>query len=47
MNECIAKQHRMYGGMQNGSYSEKEKSRENKSKDTMVKTEGSKLSGSV
>ena len=26
-----------YGGMQNGSYGEKEKSRESKAKDTMVK----------
>ena len=32
-----------YGGMQNGSYGEKEKSRESKAKDTMVKTEGDKF----
>ena len=30
-----------YGGMQNGSYGEKEKSRESKAKDTMVENEGS------
>ena len=28
-----------YGGMQNGSYGEKEKNRENKAKDTMMETE--------
>ena len=32
---------------QNGSYGEKEKSRESKTKDTMVETEGDKLSKSV
>ena len=37
----------LYGGMKNGSYGEKEKSRENKAKDTMVETEGNKLSRSV
>ena len=31
-----------YGGMQNGSHGEKEKSRESKAKDTMVETEGDK-----
>ena len=36
-----------YGSMQNGSYGEKEKSRENKAKDTMVETERDKLSRSV
>ena len=36
-----------YDGMQNGSYCEKEKSRESKVKDTMVITEGDKLSRSV
>ena len=36
-----------YGGMQNGSYGEKEKSRESKAKDTVVETEGDKLSRSV
>ena len=36
-----------YGGMQNGSHGEKEKSRESKVKDTMVETEGDKLSRSV
>ena len=36
-----------YGGMQNGSYGEKEKSRESKSKDTMVETKRDKLSRSV
>ena len=36
-----------YGGMQNGSYDEKEKSRESKAKYTMVETEGDKLSRSV
>ena len=36
-----------YGGMQNGSYGEKEKSRESKAKDTMVETERDKLSRSV
>ena len=36
-----------YGGMQNGSYGEKVKSRESKAKDTMVETEGDKLSRSV
>ena len=35
-----------YGGMQNGSYCEKEKGRESKAKDTMVETEGDKLSSS-
>ena len=29
-----------YGGMQNGSYGEKEKSKESKAKDTMLETEG-------
>ena len=36
-----------YGGMQNGSYGEKEKSRESKAKDTMVETERDKLSRSL
>ena len=36
-----------YGGMQNGSHGEKEKSRESKAKDTMMKTEGDKLSRSA
>ena len=36
-----------YGGMKNGSYGEKEKSRESKAKDTMVETEGDKLSRSI
>ena len=36
-----------YGGMQNGSYGEKEKSRESKVKDTMMETKGDKLSRSV
>ena len=31
-----------YGGMQSGSYGEKEKSRESKAKDTMVETERDK-----
>ena len=35
-----------YGGMQNGSYGEKEKSRESKAEDTMVETERDKLSRS-
>ena len=30
----------LYGGMQNGSCGEKEKSRESKAKDTMVEIEG-------
>ena len=38
LNECVAKA-APYGGMQNGSYGEKEKSRESKVKDTMVETE--------
>ena len=33
--------------MQNGSYGEKEKSRESKTKDTTVETEGDKLPRSV
>ena len=33
-----------YGGMQNGSHGEKENSKESKTKDTMLKTEGNKLS---
>ena len=33
--------------LQNGSYGEKEKSRESKAKDTMVETKGDKLSRSV
>ena len=36
-----------YGGMQNGSYGEKEKSRESKAKDTIMETERDKLSRSV
>ena len=36
-----------YGGMQNSSHGEKEKTRESKAKDTMVETEGDKLSRSV
>ena len=44
VNECVSAP---YGGMQNGSYGEKEKSREIKAKDTMVETEGDKLSRSV
>ena len=36
-----------YGGMQNGSHGEKEKSRDSKAKDTMVETEGDELSRSV
>ena len=36
-----------YGGMQNGSYGEKENSRESKIKDTMVETERDKLLRSV
>ena len=36
-----------YGGMQNGYYGEKEKSRESKAKDTMIETEPHKLSRSV
>ena len=36
-----------YCGMQNGSHGEKEKSRESKAKDTMVETEGDKLSRSI
>ena len=36
-----------YGGMQNGSYGEKEKGIESKSIDTMVETEGDKLSRCV
>ena len=35
------------GSMQDGSYGEKEKNRESKAKDTMVETEGDKLSRSV
>ena len=45
LNECVAKQH--HGGMQNGSYGEKEKSRESKAKDIMVETKRDKLSRSV
>ena len=45
LNECVAKP--PYGGMQNGSYGEKEKSRESKAKDTMVETKRDKLSRSV
>ena len=37
----------LYGGMQNGSYGEKEERRESKAKDTMVEIEGDKLSRSV
>ena len=33
-----------YDGMQNGSHGEKEKGRESKAKNTMVETEGDKLS---
>ena len=36
-----------YGDIQNGSYGEKEKSRESKAKNTMVETKGDKLSRSV
>ena len=36
-----------YAGMQNGSYGEKEKSRESKAEDTMVKTKRDKLSRRV
>ena len=36
-NECCKAA--MYGRMQNGSHGEKEKGRENKAKDKMVKTE--------
>ena len=46
LNECVAKA-APYGGIQNGFYGEKEKSRESKAKDTMVETEGDKLSRSV
>ena len=42
VNECVGKQHRMVV-CKNGSYGEK-KGRESKPKDTMVKTEGDKLS---
>ena len=42
-----ASQSTPYGGMKNGSYGEKEKSRESKAKDTMVETERDKLSTSV
>ena len=37
----------LYGGMQNGSYGEKEKSKKSKAKDMLVKTEGDKLSSSI
>ena len=40
--ECIAKQHRMVV-CKNGSHGKKEKRRESKAKDTMVKTEKDKL----
>ena len=46
LNECVTKQHRMVV-CKMGLNSEKEKSRENKAKDTMVETEGDKLSKSV
>ena len=46
LNECVAKA-APYGGMQNGSYGEKEKSRKSKAKDTMVETKRDKLSRSV
>ena len=36
-----------YNGMQDGSYGEKEKSRESKAKDTMVETERDKQSRNV
>ena len=36
-----------YGGMQNGSDGEKEKSRQSKTKHAMLETEGDKLSRSV
>ena len=39
-NKCVA---RWYGGMQNGSHGAKEKGRESKAKEKMVKTEGDKL----
>ena len=36
-----------YGGMQNGSYGEKENDRKSKAKDMMVETKKDKLSRSV
>ena len=53
LNECVAKLHRMdssngeNSSMQNSSNGENKKSRESKTKDTIVKTEGDKLLRSI
>ena len=46
LNECVANQHRIVVGKM-ALMVKKKKSRESKAKDTMVETEGDKLSRSV